>query len=380
MRFLIAGSSGFLGTRLRERLRRDGPRRHPARTPRRPAASEVRWDPYAAPLGVEVVDAPRRRGQPGRLAARRQPALEAVGRELMNSRVTTTRSWPRRSPPASSKPVVPRRQRHQLLRRPRRRAAHRADADSRGDALLTRVTRAWQAADVAGVGGRRPGRACCAPPPSSTGAVSRWGPAAAVQAGLGRPARRRQPVHADDLARDWVDAVVHPADDDVVSGPVNLCCRARPDQRGVHRGAGPPAAPAGRRCTCRRVVLRTAAGELARSCSTRSTPVPEALLGSGYTFRDPDVARCCARASPQPLTGTATAATRQLPPRRDEARRRGRPGALLGSGARRPRRRPPRPRPPGRRRAADSRPARAGAPRRRTPASEHGVRRARGPA
>ena len=55
MRFLIAGSSGFLGTLLRQRLVAEG---HAAtRLVRRlPADGEVRWDPYNAPLDSDVID------------------------------------------------------------------------------------------------------------------------------------------------------------------------------------------------------------------------------------------------------------------------------------------------------------------------------------
>ena len=55
MRFLIAGSSGFLGTMLRKHLTEQGHEVTPL-VRRAPQPGEVQWDPYSAPLDPAVVD------------------------------------------------------------------------------------------------------------------------------------------------------------------------------------------------------------------------------------------------------------------------------------------------------------------------------------
>ena len=90
MRFLIAGSSGFLGTRLSEQLTSRGHEVTPL--VRRPAeAGEVTWDPYRKPLDPAVVD---RHDVVVNLAGSPtagNPHSKKWAEDLMNSRVTTTR-------------------------------------------------------------------------------------------------------------------------------------------------------------------------------------------------------------------------------------------------------------------------------------------------
>src|ERR1044071_8359308 len=90
MRFLIAGSSGFLGTRLSEQLTSRGHEVTPL--VRRPAeAGEATWDPYRKPLDPAVVD---RHDVVLSLAGSPtagNPHSKKAAKDLMNSRVTTTR-------------------------------------------------------------------------------------------------------------------------------------------------------------------------------------------------------------------------------------------------------------------------------------------------
>ena len=60
------------------------------------------------------------------------------------------------------------------------------------------------------------------------------------KAGLGGPLGDGSQYVPMISTRDWVDAVMHLAELGPISGPVNLCCRAGTDQRGVHPGAGAP--------------------------------------------------------------------------------------------------------------------------------------------
>ncbi|KQT94389.1 hypothetical protein ASG49_05780 [Marmoricola sp. Leaf446] len=285
MRLLIAGSSGFLGTQLRERLVATG---HDVTSlvRRAPGSQELRWDPYAAPLGVEVVEnhdvVVNLAGSP--LVG--NPHSSRWARELMNSRITTTSVLADAIAASSAKPVFLAGNGISFYgdhgSEPLTEQAH-----SRGDALLTRVSRAWEAA---------------AEPASQAGArvvVLRTSPVfdrrsmplkglrLLFSAGLGGrlgDGTQHMPVMS---ARDWVDAVIHTATHDV-EGPVNLCSEVTPTNAEftealgslLHRPAVVPA-PA--------VVLRKAGGELGGLVLDSVNAVPEALTRSGYTWHDADV-------------------------------------------------------------------------------------------
>ena len=162
MRFLIAGSSGFLGTLLRKELGQQGHhvtplvRRPPTAHPPLGLDHEVRWDPYESPLGPEVVDdhdvVVNLAGTP----TIGNPHSKKWARQLLESRVTTTRVLAEAIAASDTKP---------------RFLAGNAigyygdhgqevitdDSDSRGDSLMTQVPRDWQAAAEAGGGGRSAG-------------------------------------------------------------------------------------------------------------------------------------------------------------------------------------------------------------------------------
>jgi uncharacterized protein (TIGR01777 family) len=88
--------------------------------------------------------------------------------------------------------------------------------------------------------------------------------------------------------RDWTAAVLHLADHDEVSGPVNLCAPRTPTNaeftqamaRAVHRKAL-LAAPS--------FVIKAAAGDLANEVLGSVNVRPDVLEDSGYAFQDSDV-------------------------------------------------------------------------------------------
>ena len=161
-------------------------------------------------------------------------------------------------------------------------------ADSRGDALLTSVTREWQAA---------------AEPAAAAGArlcVLRTAPVMDRRseplkqlrllflAGLGGKlgdGRQRMPMIS---LHDWVGATIHLAEHPDASGPFNLCCPRTPtnaeftkalaDQ--LHRPSF---------ATVPRVALKVGAGKMSPELLGSLNVVPAALEASGYEFRDPDV-------------------------------------------------------------------------------------------
>jgi uncharacterized protein (TIGR01777 family) len=174
-------------------------------------------------------------------------------------------------------------------------------ADSRGDALLTRVTKAWQeATEPARAAGARVVVLRTAP------VMDRRGGALKVLTPLfrlclgGRLSDGSQYFPVISL-RDWSGAVVHMMERDSVEGPVNLCCPDTPTNaefttalaRQVHR---PPLLPAPGLLL--RGALGPAAPELLRSLDLR----PQVLLEAGYRFHDRDVAEVL-RAGVEQLDG-----------------------------------------------------------------------------
>ncbi len=287
MRFLIAGSSGFLGTRLRERLEAAG---HEVtslvRRPPRPSRHEVQWDPYAAPLGAEVVDnhdvVVNLAGSPNI----GNPYSARFRHTLLESRVRTTRTIAEAIAAGERKPVFLAQNGISWY------GDHGAtrleeSSDSTGDQFMTRVTRQWQdATDPAAAAGARVVVLRTAPVMDR-----RSQPLGALRllfgAGLGGRlggGSQHMPVIS---TRDWVDAAHHLATHDVV-GPVNLCCPRTPTNaefthelaRLVHRPAVLPVP---------RKVIEVAMGQLSQLPLDSLNTAPAALEETGFEFSDPDV-------------------------------------------------------------------------------------------
>lgn len=287
MRFLIAGSTGFLGTRLRERLSARGHevtslvRRPPA------GADEVQWDPYVAGLGVEVVDnhdvVVNLAGSP----TAGNPHSKKWAENLMSSRVTTTRVLAETIAASRTRPTflagngigIYGDHGNQLVTE---------DAGSRGDSLLTRVSRAWQdATEPAQAAGAR---VCVLR--TSPIYDRRSQPLGMLRllfrAGLGGPLGDGSQYVPMISTRDWVDAVVHLAETDAASGAFNLCCEQAPTNKEFTRElAHQVNRPAFVRVPA--FVLRPAAGPMANELLGSVNCVPAALTASGFTHRDPDV-------------------------------------------------------------------------------------------
>jgi uncharacterized protein (TIGR01777 family) len=171
----------------------------------------------------------------------------------------------------------------------------REGADSRGDALLTEVTRDWQAAaDPAVEAGAR---VCIL---RTSPVIDRANPPLKqllplFKLGLGsRLGDGRQYFPIISL-RDWVGATSHLANDQDSSGPFNLCCPQVPTNRefteALASAVGRPtflAAPA--------PILRVAAGRMAPEILGSLRTEPAALVQAGYSFRDDDAREVIAAA------------------------------------------------------------------------------------
>ena len=286
MRFLIAGSSGFLGTLLRERLQAEG---HPVtRLVRRPAGEgEVQWDPYSAPLGTDVVD---RHDVVVNLAGSRltgNPHSKRWAEEMVRSRVTTTRVLAEAISASETRPAF-------LVGNGSSWYGDRGDTPlsesepSTGGAFMTDVTRQWQAAtSPASAAGAR---VCIL---RSSPVIDRrnlpWSVMfPAFRLGIGGIAGSGEQFVPMISARDWVAAAIHVANDVSISGPVNMSCPEAPRHRQFVKGLGRML----HRPTALRVpgaVVEVAAGRMAPEVLGSTRPVPQVLLGSGYRFSDPDV-------------------------------------------------------------------------------------------
>jgi uncharacterized protein (TIGR01777 family) len=293
MRFLIAGASGFLGSRLSESLVAAG---HDvtALVRRAPATGQARWDPYAGQLDLDLVEAcdvvVNLAGSP----TLGNPHSRRWATELERSRVTTTRVLADAIAASTRRPAL-------LAGNGISFYGDHGDepvteeSDSLGDAFLTGVTRAWQDAARSAVdAGARVCVLRTAPVMDRANAPLRQ-QLLQFRAGLGGRLGRGDQYMPMISLRDWVGAVTFLATHDDVAGPVNLSCPQAPTNaefteqlaRLVHRPAflSVPAA-----------LLRPAAGRMAPELLGSVRAVPRKLVDAGFEFADRTVAEVLASA------------------------------------------------------------------------------------
>ncbi|MFC7359354.1 TIGR01777 family oxidoreductase [Nocardioides astragali] len=294
MRVVIAGASGFLGTHLTAQLRSHGHEVTPLVRREAREARESRWDPYAGVLDQTVVDSADVVVNVAGSPLFGNPHSSRYRQQLFESRIVTTRVLSEAVARAGGRPALLANNGTSYY------GDHGSDVltedcESRGDALLTRLAREWQAATA---------------PASEAGArvcVLRTAPVldrASVTlkllkglfwCGLGaRLGDGRQYFPLISL-RDWVGAAVYLAESRDVSGVFNLCCPHTPTNlaftealaAALHRPAF-LAAPAG--------VLRLGAGQMAPELLNSLNVRPAALERAGYDFEDEDVREVLAAA------------------------------------------------------------------------------------
>ncbi|MFS3130520.1 TIGR01777 family oxidoreductase [Nocardioides sp. Bht2] len=281
---MAAGASGLLGRSLCRHLTEQG--HQVTRLVRREAgAGESRWDPYAGFVDFGLIaDADAVVNLAGSPTAG-NPHSKKWATELRNSRVTTTAVLAEAIAQAPTPPAFLAGNGISFY------GDHGTDevsesSDSRGDALLTQVTRQWQAATVAAsdAGARvcvlrtAPVMDAGAPPLGPLRQLARLGLSTRLGSG-----RQYFPMIS---LRDWVGGVSFALAHDV-SGPINLCCPVTPTNGeftraladAVHRPAF-LAVPA--------PVIKVAAGAMAPEVLGSLRAVPAALLEAGYRFQDTD--------------------------------------------------------------------------------------------
>jgi uncharacterized protein (TIGR01777 family) len=287
MQIVMAGASGFLGTHLADELVLRG--HSVTRLVRRPArgSDESTWDPYAATYERDVIERADVVVNLAGTPTAGNPHSQKWAEQLRESRVVTTRVLARAVSSASSTPAF-------LAGNGISWYGDHGDqeltesSDTRGHGLLTEVTRDWQAAAEPAVDAGA--RVCIlrtapvmdrsAPPLRQLRLLFRLGLGARLGDG-------RQYMAMISL-RDWVGGVVHLAEHESASGPVNLCCPRTPTNaeftaelaRAVHRPAF-VAVP--------KVGISLGGGRMAPELLGSLNVRPAALEAAGYEFRDRDV-------------------------------------------------------------------------------------------
>ncbi len=287
MHILVAGGSGFLGSNLRSALAGRG---HAVTTlVRRPTQSndESTWDPYAGRLDQAVVEGAdvviNLAGSP----TAGNPHSKKWARELRESRVTTTRVLADAIAASDRMPAFLAGNGISYYGDHGRQVLTEA-SDTRGHALLTDVTREWQAvAEPAAEAGARLCVLRTAP------VMDRRSPPLQqlrllFKTGLGAKLGNGEQHMAMVSLRDWVGSVVHLAEHDSASGPFNICCPETPTNAEFTHAL----AKAVRRPAIAFVpspLLRMGAGKMAPELLGSLNVRPAALEHVGYQFRDRDV-------------------------------------------------------------------------------------------
>jgi uncharacterized protein (TIGR01777 family) len=288
MRIVIAGSSGFLGTALTDALVERG--HSVVALVRRPTSSpdESSWDPYAGTYdreAIEIADVVvNLAGSP----TVGNPHSAKWARKLRESRVRTTGTLASAIAGSDRKPAFLAGNGISYY------GDHGAEAvteqsDSRGDSLLTSVTREWQAAAQPAVDAGA--RVCILR--TSPVMDQRSEPLKQLRllfkTGLGvRVGDGRQYMPLTSL-RDWTGGVVHLAQHDAASGAFNLVCPKPPTNAEFTDELARQLSRPSFAVVPKRLVKLGAgrmAGELLGSINAR----PAALEAAGYEFLDRNVA------------------------------------------------------------------------------------------
>lgn len=286
MHVVVAGASGFLGSHLVTRLREHG-HRVTTLVRRTAGPEEVTWDPYGGPLdpallaGVHVVV--NLAGSP----TMGNPHSGRWRRNLLESRVTTT-SRLAEAVAAQERPPAFVAGNGISYYGDHAAAVVTEESDSRGDGLMTRVTRDWQAAAAPAVDAGA--RVCFlrTAPVMDRESQPLAAMAMAWKLGLGTRIGSGEQYFPIISLRDWVGAVTYLVESHDVSGAFNLCCPHTPTNAEFTRALAD---------ACHRkaflavpgALVKVGAGALAAEVLGSMRVRPDALERAGYDFDDSDV-------------------------------------------------------------------------------------------
>ncbi len=297
MRVVIAGSSGFLGSALRGHLDLEG--HEVIRLVRRPASDpgESTWDPYAGKVDQELIDSADAVVNLAGAPTAGNPHSKKWARALRDSRVTSTQLLAEAIARSASNGKAPAMlagngisfygdHGSEILTE---------ESSSIGDALLTQVTRVWQAAtDPAAEAGARvcilrtaPVLDRHSPPLQQMIPLFRFGLGTRLGDG-----RQYFPIIS---LRDWVGATAFLVEDSSASGPFNLCCPLVPtNAEFTHALADLLGRKA--RLVAPKSVIKFGAGAMAPEVLGSVRGEPAALMAAGYKFQDDDAREVIAAA------------------------------------------------------------------------------------
>lgn len=293
MRVVISGASGFLGRHLTDHLRVHG---HDVVGLTRGSAGEheSQWDPAAGRVDVDLVQGADAVINLAGASIAGNPHSSSWEHEVMNSRVSSTRLLADTIAGAERPPAFLAGSGISIYgdHGPR---PLTEDSESVGDALLTRVTRAWEAATTPA---REAGARVCL---LRTAPVLDRSSAPLKQLrrlfslGLGARLGAGEQHFPIISLRDWVSATAFILESRDLSGPFNLCCPDTPTNaeftKALARAVRRPAV-----LVAPTPVLRVAAGAMAPEILGSVNARPVALERAGYDFEDEDVSDVLAAA------------------------------------------------------------------------------------
>jgi uncharacterized protein (TIGR01777 family) len=284
---VVGGASGFLGSHLVTELTGRGHavtrlvRRDPA------AADESRWDPAAGDVDVDVIGSADVVVNLAGASTLGNPHSDQWATALRESRVGSTATLAAAIASSEARPAFLAGNGISIYGDHGSQTLTEA-SDSRGHALLTAVSREWEAAAAPAV---RAGARVC---------VLRTAP---VLDGRSQPLKVLRRLFRLGLGgrlgggkqyfpiislRDWVAAVVLLAESPDANGPFNLCCLETPTNaeftRALARAVGRPAV-----IPVPGMAIRVGAGRMAPELLGSMNAAPRALLDAGFEFHDPDV-------------------------------------------------------------------------------------------
>lgn len=282
MRYVIAGSSGFLGTALRDRLARAG--HHVVRLVRSdaPSPDTSRWDPYAGQVDLEVIDSAdvviNVAGAPII-----RPWTPARRRAILDSRVATTATLARAIATVDGAPALLSQSGVHAYGADRGDTVLTEDTEPSGGQFMYQVVREWERATEPA---REAGSRVCN---LRTGApLSRRGGALRVmlpafRLGLGGPVGGGEQYFPAISLDDWLGAVVFLGEHPDATGPFNLA--------GPEPATNEEFSTALGKVLHRPTVLRVpafavrVAGELSDQLLGSLRVLPQALERRGFQFR-----------------------------------------------------------------------------------------------
>lgn len=285
---VVAGSSGFLGSRLSSELESRGHEvtrlvRREARGPR-----ESTWDPQGGVVDVALIGAADVVVNLAGAPLVGNPHSKSWAEAVRSSRVATTGVLATTIAAVAEPPALVNASGVSWY-------GDHGDAlltessDTRGHALLTRVCREWEAAAQPAIGaGARVVLLRTAPVQDRSNPPLRQ-QRLQFKAGLGGQLGNGEQHYPVISLRDWVGAAAYLVEHPTAAGPVNLCAPKTPTNAEFTRTlAGLVHRPAFFKVPS--PVLKVAAGAMSDEVLGSLNLRPQALLDLGYEFQDPDVA------------------------------------------------------------------------------------------